>query len=349
MKKHIPLCVLTLFLLSCAHEKETDLSSFQIHPDFTLSLAAEEPLVFDPVDMEFDENGRAFVIEMPAYPNNDLPNRIVILDDTNHDGVFDKRTVFAEDLGVAVSLLPYKKGFLVAAPPELLFIQDTDKDDKADVRTVLMSGFSFGNTQHNYNGLTYGLDNWIYGANGGNSGAPYWIENKETTFPLRGNDFRFDPGRKLFERIGKSSGGYGLGVDNWGNIFETHNLEHISHLTFNEKYLSNVQLPGIGARKNISDHDVDGMSRIYPTGKQETRVNHPEQSGYFSGACGITFYGGGIFPENVEGNVFVADVVLNLIHRDIIGQAGPAYKASRDPERTNVEFLTSTDRAFRPV
>ncbi len=342
----ILLLILGLIIISCQNQT-ADLSTFQIHPDFTIELAAGEPLVFDPVEMEFDETGKAYVVEMPSYPDATEQNRIIILDDKNEDGIFDSRKIFAENLGVTTSILPYKGGLLVAAPPELLFIKDTDGDDLADVREVLMSGFSYGNTQHNFNGLSYGLDNWIYGANGGNSGKPYWLDDQENKISLGRNDFRIDLSNKKLELIGNSSGGFGLAFDNWGNLFETHNLEHISHLAFNERYLDKIPQLGLNARSSISDHDVDGLARIYPIGSQDTRVNHPEQSGFFSGACGITFYGGGAWPSPFEGNVFVADVVLNLIHRDVISANGSSLTASRG--RESAAFLASTDRNFRPV
>ncbi|MEX0288078.1 MAG: PVC-type heme-binding CxxCH protein [Flavobacteriaceae bacterium] len=335
------------YVTGCDQKESVDLSSFQIHPDFTLELAASEPLVFDPVEMEFDENGKAYVIEMPSYPNPSEQNRIIILYDNDKDGLFDERKIYAENLGVASSLLPYKEGLLVAAPPELLFLKDTDGDDVADQREVLMSGFAYGNTQHNFNGLTYGLDNWIYGANGGNSGVPYWADSPENKFSIGQDDFRINLITKKIERIGDSSGGFELAFDHWGNIFETHNLEHISHLAFNERYLDKIPELAHIASANISDHDIDGLARIYPIGAQETRVNHPEQSGFFSGACGVTFYGGGNWGPEFENNVFVADVVLNLIHRDVISPQGSSFTASRG--RENVAFLASTDRAFRPV
>ena len=97
----------------------------------------------------------------------------------------------------------------------------------------------------------------------------------------------------------------------------------------------------------ISDHEEKGLARIFAIGEQNTRVNHPEQSGYFSGACGIEYYGGELFSPQFRGNVFTADVVLNLIHRDVLVEDGPSFTARRG--RPGVEFLASTDRAFRPV
>lgn len=308
---------------------------------------AAEPLIKDPVDMEFTEDGDVLVLEMPGYPFEDRQSRIMSLQDLNKDGVYDSAYVFADNLQLASSIMPYRKGVLVAAPPYLLFVKDTDSDKKADVIDTLMGGFSTGNLQHNYNGLTFNLDNWIYAVNGGNSGKPYWWGKPDEAIDLRGDDFRFNLDTKVLERIGESSGGFGLAIDHAGHLYETHNLEHISHLVFQDRYQNDTRLLKDHTLTVISDHEENGLARIYPIGEQESRVNHPEQSGYFSGACGITFYGGGAFGENFDHTVWVADVVLNLIHVDKISPSGGSFKASRILEGR--DFLASTDRSFRPV
>ncbi|PHN08367.1 PVC-type heme-binding CxxCH protein [Flavilitoribacter nigricans] len=339
---------LALFLFSsCGQTPEEELPGFVIHPDFRLEVMAAEPLVMDPVDLQFDAYGRAFVLEMPGYPLRDAESRLILLEDTDQDGQYDRRQVFADKLQLASSFMPYREGFLVAAPPDLLYIRDTDDDRVADDYQVIMSGFSTGNLQHNFNGLTYGLDNWLYAANGGNSGEPYFAVDPELRLDMRGDDFRFQLMPDRVERVGESSGGYGLAFDQWGHMYETHNLEHVSHLVFENRYLEGVPANRRHALTLISDHDENGLSRIYPIGEQESRVNHPEQSGYFSGSCGITFYGGGAFPDGFNDHIFVADVVLNLIHLDVLSPDGAAFKTSR--KREKVEFLASTDRAFRPV
>lgn len=323
------------------------LADFEIHPDFNLELVASEPLVFDPIEMKFDENGDAFVIEMPSYPQKDIGGRLVMLKDENMDGIYDKRVVYADDLGVATSFLPYLGGFLVASPPHLYHLKDTDKDGLVDKRISLISGFSNDNLQHNYNGLVYGLDNWIYAANGGNNGSPYFESQPENILDLRQDDLRFNLEKEQLERVGKSSGGFIITFDNWGHLFETHNMNHISQLVFEDRYTENIPGSPSNALVNISDHEENGTSRIYPIGEQETRLNHPEQSGYFSGGVGITFYGGGSFPKEFDSGIFVADCVLNLIHLDILSEDGTSFKASR--KNDNVEFLASKDRSFRPV
>lgn len=339
---------LIILTAACKNEKRMGAGNgFQIENGFTIQLIAQEPLITDPVDLEFDEHGNAYVLEMPGYPLEDSQSRIVLLSDANSDGVFDKRIEFANNLNMASSILLYKEGILVAAPPYLLYVQDQNKDLKADRVDTLMSGFSTGNLQHNYNGLIYGLDGWIYAANGGNSGAPYWWPDSLNKLPLRGQDIRFHMDQKKLERLGESSGGFGLAMDHYGHFFETHNTDHIQHLVFPDRYIRNHRLNIEHTLQNSSDHDENGLARIYPIGEQETRVNHPEQSGHFSGACGITFYGGDAFGERFNNTLWTADVVLNLLHVDKISSAGAGLKASR--VINNKEFLASSDRAHRPV
>ncbi len=330
-----------------AADTQAILSTFELHPDFQIELVASEPQVFSPVDVEFDERGRPFVVEMLGYPFPDSPGRVVVLDDKDGDGVYETRTVFADGFAMADSVLPYNGGVLVVSPPEILFLKDTNGDDEADVREVVLTGLRVENPQHNVNGLTYGLDNWIYAANGGNSGEAAWPDGGDK-FQLRYDDFRFDLRRKLIERAGRSTGGFEITFDAWGRMFGTHNLEPLSHLVFPGSYLEGLPQPREGTLKALPDDIENGLVRIYPIGEQDTRVNHPEQSGYFSGSCGLRYYGGGAFGPDFEGNIFICDVVLNLVHRRILEPAGTSFVARRD-NRAKAEFLASTDRSFRPV
>jgi putative membrane-bound dehydrogenase-like protein len=335
-----------LGLFSCKKAQKTP-DGFEIQDGFKLELVAAEPLIYDPVDLEFNEKGDAMVLEMPGYPMEDKQSRLLVLKDNNKDGVYDSTIVFKDNLGLADSFMPYKKGVLVASPPYLLQLHDDNGDYKVEKIDTLMGGFAKENLQHNYNGLTYGIDNWIYAANGGNDGKPYWWGDTTTAMDLRGQDLRFNLETRQMERLGESSGGFGLAMDEYGRFFETHNLTHISHLVFPDRYLKGRQILPENTLQNISDHEEDGLARIFPIGEQEDRVNHPEQSGYFSGSCGVTYYGGGAFGEKYNNTVWVADVVLNLIHVDKIKPNGASFTASRIFE--NKDFLASSDRAFRPV
>lgn len=339
------LLFLALSAFACQHS--TPPEGFQIEPGFKLERVAAEPLIKDPVDLEFNERGEAMVLEMPGYPFEDRQSRLLVLQDKNKDGTYDDSSVFAEGLQLANSFLPYKKGVLVAAPPYLLFLHDDDQNNVADKVDTLMGGFSTGNLQHNYNGLTYGLDNWIYAANGGNDGKPYWWGDTSSVMDLRGQDFRFNLESRKLERLGESSGGFGLAMDEYGRMYETHNLTHISTLVFPSRYFKGKDHLEKSTLENASNHEENGLARIYPIGEQESRVNHPEQSGYFSGSCGITYYGGGAFGEEYDNTVWVADVVLNLVHVDKIKAQGASFTAQRQLDKR--DLLASSDRAFRPV
>ena len=333
-------------IFSCT-SKQTALPGFELHHDFNFSLVASEPLIKDPVDLEFDANGNALVLEMPGYPYEDSSSKVMLLKDTNDDGKMDIAKTYAENLNMASSILPFEKGILVAAPPYLLYCKDENQDEAVETIDTLMGGFSTGNLQHNYNGLSYGVDNWIYAANGGNSGKPFWWGDSSHAMDLRGQDFRFHIKKKKLERIGESSGGFGIAMDEYGRTFGTHNLTHVSQIVFPDRYIQNIKLLFEHTLHNISDHEEDGLARVYPIGEQETRMNHPEQSGYFSGSCGITYYDGGSWGKEYDQTIWVTDVVLNLIHADKLHANQSTFNASRLIDKK--EMLASTDRSFRPV
>ncbi|MDX1383880.1 MAG: hypothetical protein R3190_09580, partial [Thermoanaerobaculia bacterium] len=336
-----------LAVLACDGGPPAAPPGFELHPDFEMQLVASEPVVFDPVDLDFDEEGRIWVLEMPGYPFPTEQGRVVRLEDADGDGTWETRTVFADGLGVADSILPVRGGLLVAAPPDLLLLRDRDGDGRGEEREVLLSGFASGNTQHNVNGLTHGIDNWIYGANGGNGGE-VCVPGDDARVRLGFNDFRLRLDGPTFEITGRSSGGFEMTFDTWGRSYSTHNLYHLSQLVFPARYLPEGLPAGLhDTRQRLASEDLPGPVRIYPIGRQETRVNHPEQSGHFSGACGVTAYTGGAFGPAFDDNLLVADVVLNLVHRAVPETQGAAMGARR--ARPGVEFLASTDRAFRPV
>jgi len=350
MKCNSILLLLFSFILLGANScktKRSVASGFELSDDFNIESIATEPLVKDPVDMAFDEHGNMLVLEMPGYPFEDIQSKVLMLKDSNHDGKMDIAKTYASNLNMATSFMPYEKGILVAAPPYLLYCKDENKDDLVEKVDTLMGGFATGNLQHNYNGLTYGIDNWIYAANGGNDGKPFWWGEENKSIDLRGKDFRFDIKNKKIEIIGESSGGFGLAMDEYGRIFGTHNLTHVSQIVFPDRYIQGSSLLVDHTLQQISDHEENGLARVYPIGEQATRLNHPEQSGYFSGSCGITYYDGGSWGKKFDQTIWVNDVVLNLVHVDKIKQDQSALKATR--LYNEKEFLATSDRSSRPV
>src|SRR5262245_41763884 len=327
--------------------------NFEIHPALELSLFAREPDVVDPVALTFDEDGRVFVVEMRDYPYGFGPERkpggtVRLLEDTDGDGRIDRDRVFAEGLSFPTSIAPWNGGVIVAAPPEIVFLQDKDGDGKAETREVLLKGFVLGVTDSNFNGLRWGLDNRLHGLNGGNGGRITSTRKPGAAVALGELDFSFVPATGDFTTTYQTSGGFGLAFDDWGRSFVTHNINHIQQRILPASYLERFAglLPVQGVRR-ISDHGA--MARVYSLSHPETRLNHPEQSGHFSSSCCVGYIGWNGYPADLSGSVLVCDVVGNLVHRDVLQPDGPIFIARRSPAEQAREFFGSKDPSFRPT
>jgi putative membrane-bound dehydrogenase-like protein len=161
-----------VLLMSCQNNPESSstgvkaeeaLSTFELEPGFKIELLAAEPFISDPVDMEIDEYGRLYVVEMHGYPLDKTGSGVIkLLEDTNGDGRMDKSTVFADGLVLPNSIMRWKKGLLVTDAPNVFYFEDTNADGKADIKDTLLTGFALSNPQHNLNSPVLGMDNWIY-------------------------------------------------------------------------------------------------------------------------------------------------------------------------------------------
>ncbi len=323
------------------------------HPGIRISLWASEPMIVDPVAVCFDEHENAYVVEMRDYPYGFGEERrgggtIRLLRDVDLDGRADTSTLFATGLSFPTTIMPWKEGVLVGAPPEVLYLADTDGDDVADHREVIISGFELGVTDSNMNSLTWGPDNRVHGANGGAGGT---IQTTGTTRPpidLSDADFAWDPASGALERTAQTGGGFGLVFNHRGDSFTTYNIDYLQQQFIPLRYhTGDSGIRQSQLTRNISVHGA--MARIYPVSRQETRVNHPEQAGYFSSAGGMGILEAPYFGEELAPSIFVCDVVGNLVHRDLLQPDGPVWSASRAPEELEREFIASEDLWFRPV
>ncbi|MYH30374.1 MAG: c-type cytochrome [Acidobacteria bacterium] len=352
------LLVLVLAASGCMHGDDRGMSldpdefiaTAQLPDDLRLELAAEEPAVVDPVAVAFDAGGRMFVVEMGGYPTRPEGSpplgRVKRLVDEDLDGYYETWTLFADGLPYPTSVLPWRDGVLVTAPPDILHLRDPDGDGVADTRDVLFTGFPVENTQHNINGLIWGVDNWVYGANGGNHGSGHPAGRPEAAVSIRGTDFRFRPDTRALEPSFETTGGHGIAFDAWGRMFGTHNVNHIQHMVFPIRRLrENPWLVLPTTRDMISDHG--SSAQLFQVSDAQTRVNNPDQSGHFSGGAGIGYYGGAALPAAYQGSLFVNDVVVNVVHQDVLTPDGPSFTASRRDEGT--ELLAGRDNWFRPV
>ena len=142
----------------------------QLPIEFEMELFASEPMIINPMAMAWDERGRLFVIETVDYPNEVRTeggnDKIKILEDTDGDGKADKVTVFADNLNIPTSIMAVNGGILISMAPDFVFLKDTDGDDVADVREVIMTGWGKSDTHAGPSNLKYGFDNKIWGVLG---------------------------------------------------------------------------------------------------------------------------------------------------------------------------------------
>lgn len=354
--------LLFFILLSCQGDQESNpLESFKLEDGFQMELVASEPLIADPVDMEIDEWGRMFVVEMHGYPLDVSGTGLVKrLEDTNGDGLPDKSIVFVDSLILPTGIMRWKKGFLVTDPPHVYYLEDVDDDGKADVRDIVLTGFARSNPQHNVNSPTYGLDNWIYlshegavrtqqfGDLLGDEGSEIYMTKAGDEYRLpknaNGLGVRFRPDSGRLEML-SARGQFGQTFDDWGHHFQTNNASHLYHKVIAATYV--LRNPDLLIPTSQSYIPKDGRGfDIFPI------TSNPDHQlltdiGVLTSACGILSYSGALFPEKFHHNIFTAEPVHNLIHVDRIEEHGATFHSV--PILQDREFLASKDAWFRPV
>ncbi len=315
-----------------------------------LELVAAEPQVEEPVAIAFDEAGRMWVVEMRDYPHGpaegETPrSRVKILEDRDGDGYFETATIFADQLLFATGLQPWRGGAWITYAGTLAWFADTDGDSRADTRQVWFTGFAEQNPQLRANHPTWGIDNRIYVANGlrGGTITAASPEISATPLQLRGMDLRFDPLSGQAETI-SGNGQFGLAFDDHGRRFICSNRNPCMHVVLEQRYLQ--RNPQLRVTKTVQDVSPAGAdSRLYPLSRAWTTSNL--HAGQFTAACGVTIYRGGLWPREYLGNSFTCEPTANLVHRDVLMEEGPSFRAlpSSQPE----EFLATPDTWFRPV
>lgn len=347
------------------HSPAEALETFSVAPGFRIELVAAEPLVCDPVAMDFDAWGRLFVVEMRGYSEDeeDALGRVRMLVDEDRDGKFDRGVVFAEGLSWPTAILCYDGGVFVGAAPDIWYLKDTDGDEKADVREKIYTGFGRGNVQGLLNSFRWGLDNRIHGATSSSGGAIRRVGASKDKKPLaaRGRDFSFDP-RTREIRLESGGGQHGMSFDVWGRKFASSNSNHLQQVMYEDRYIArNPLLAAPSPRVSIAlDGPAAPVFRTSPVEpwrivRTELRVagkvpgpieGGGKPAGYFTGATGATIYVGDQWPAEWRGVAVIGDVGSNLIHRKKFEPHGLELRARRvDAGR---EFVASSDIWFRP-
>lgn len=326
-----------------ALDPDTAISRMITPPGFHVELFASEPDIVNPIAMNWDEQGRLWVIESIEYPyprdfwpDGGGKDRIMILEDTDDDGRADKFTEFADSMNIPTSLTFANGGVIVQQAPHTLFLKDTDGDDKADVRKMLFEGWSQYDTHAGPNNLTYGLDNWIWGTLGysGFEGS------------VGGEDHKFRMGMYRFKKDGSeldfvhrtNNNTWGFAFNERGEAFtSTANGNPSTYSPFSQVHYD-----------KLSGLDDPRTERLTNTARVITLTNLFRQVdwvGAYTAGAGHKFYTARNYPQKYwNKRAFVTEATMQMVGEFIFEENGSSYTAE-NPRN----LLASDDEWFSPI
>lgn len=354
--------------------------TIQAHPDFAVNLVASEPLMEKPISMDWDAQGRLWVAETPEYPggrtinkndamvalwavnnaetvqsgdkeNRPAKDRISWLEDTNGDGVADRKHVFADGLELVTSLVFHKDGVIVAQAPDILWLRDTNGDgicSMQDEKVVLYTGFGTFDTHAVINNFRWGFDGWVYSAIGYSAGNVTSGDGSKPFGRVTAGIIRFKPDGSALEQVASGScNTWGFDIASDGELFYTTATcgEHFLHIVMPEKTLAKGSIGGVRSSAVLPDHQ-DIKPLVKHTRPAYVQI---DWVGKFTAAAGCCIYNGGAWPDKFEGSHFCSETTMSLVHHELLKPTGVTYTAFKEPGREETEFVASADLWFRPI
>ena len=297
-------------------------AAFNLPEGMEIQLVASDPMIAKPVQMNFDSKGRLWLVSSGMYPHivpgAEENDKVLILEDTNGDGVADKRTIFADNLHIPTAVLPADGGAYVANSTEIIFLKDTDGDGKADQRRVVLSGFGTEDIHHIVHTFEQGPDGMLYFLQ-----SIYIHSHLETPYGVRrlmgGGIWHFRPETQRAEILSK-----GL-INPWGFIFDEHGQTFATD--------------GAGGH-GINDIFPRSVFRTSPGAKRIVDGLNPGQPKL----CGLEILSGSHIPEKLRGVLIAPDFRGHRINAYRLNPEGSSYNSTRIDD-----FLSSSHRAFRPI
>ncbi|MFM8577721.1 MAG: PVC-type heme-binding CxxCH protein [Planctomycetaceae bacterium] len=325
---------------------------------FHVELFASEPLLEGkPLAFAFDADGGLFVAESLDYPNDlvepasddptapvDGHDRIVRVDDTDGDGIADRRVVFADRLSIPTSMLAHDGGLIVTQAPLTLFLKDTDGDGAADVRTVLFSGWGTGDTHAGPSNLSWGFDGWVYGMVG-YAGFRGTVGGEAVGFPS--GFFRFLPdGSKLEYLRSTNNNSWGFGFSEEGLVFgSTANGNPSEHMPLANRVYERVRgwsaerLNGIAGSP---DMELAPRAADPATAVAIRQVDH---HGRFTAAAGHRLFTARAFPrEYWNRTAFVCEPTGHIVATFQLSPRGAGFTS-----RMAWDLVASDDEWTAPI
>jgi len=327
---------------------------------FAVDLIAAEPDLHQPIALALDHRGRIWVAEAYSYPirrpDGEGQDHILVFEDADHDGSFEKRTVFADDLNLVSGLQVGFGGVWVGAAPYLMFIPDRDGDLVPDGEAeILLDGWGYQDTHETLNAFIWGPDGWLYGCHGvfthsrvGKPGTP----DEERT-PLNAGVWRYHPQRHEFEVFAwGTSNPWGVDFDEHGQAFLTACvIPHLFHVVQGARYHrqggTHFDPHVYDDIKTIADHrhyagdigDHAWWGREEPANLKDTLA-----AGGGHAHCGAMIYLGESFPEQYRNTLFVGNVHGNRFNNEVLEREGSGFVGRHGPD-----FLLANDEWFRGI
>ena len=330
-----------------------------VPPGFNVTLFAGEPDVAQPIAFAIDDRGRLWVAECYAYPNwqeedtepQNRRDRILIFEDSDGDGKFDSRKVFADKLinlsGIQVGM----GGVWVCSTPNLLFFPDADGDDKPDAPqpTVLLNGFTYEIKHNVFNGLTWGPDGWLYGLHGilatSNVGPPNLPPDDPKRLPINCCVWRIHPDTRAFEAVAHgTTNPFGLDFDDYGQMFITNCvISHLWHVIpgahYKRMYGQDFNPYTYELMESCADHlHWAGGSWTESRGA----VGKHGEAGGGHAHVGAMVYLGDNWPDAYRNTLFTSNLHGTRVNNDLLERRGSGYVA-----RHGKDFLFANDSFFR--
>ena len=301
----------------------------QPHPEFVVAdglevtLWAENPLLHKPIQMNFDPQGRLWVVSSELYPQIEpgqaATDKIIVLEDSAGAGRADKATVFADGLLIPTGIEVGDGGAYVAQSTELLHFKDTNGDGRADVRRTVLSGFGTEDTHHNLHTLRWGPDGRLY-----LNQSVYTRTEAETPHGVvrlkAGGVFRFDPRDEKMEILYR-----GL-INGWGHQFDD----------FGESFMTD------GAGFQGINWGIAGATyRTLAPARREVQSISP---GNYPKFASIEIVRSQLFPADWQGDAITADFRAHRIVRFKLADQGSGFVTKEMPD-----LLRTTADSFRPI
>ena len=338
-------------------------AGFKVPEGFRVNVFASEPEVQNPIAMTWDSRGRLWVAENFTYAERSqrfdlaLRDRVLIFEDTDGDGVADKRTVFTDDVQMLTSIEVGHGGVWLMCPSQLLFIADRDHDDKPDGPAVaVLDGFEVAKQNyHNFaNGLKWGPDGWLYGRCGGSCpgriGVPGTTEQQRVA--LEGGIWRYHPRTKHFEVLCHgTTNPWGHDWNEFGDGFFINTVNgHLWHLIPGAHFHRPFTLDPNPNVYELIDMHADHWHFDTEGKWQDSRDGAANDFGGGHAHCGMSIYLGGHWPAENRGKLFTLNFHGRRANEEHLVRHGSGYvgKHGKDTLIASDPFFRGMDISYGP-